>query len=239
MKLIPLLAILISLTSPARAHEFWIAPKAYQIEPGAAMVADLLVGSDFKGSRQSYFPKRFAQFEVRLGEVQLPVEGRLGDMPAMNKVLPEAGLWVIVHETRGDSLQYRERSLFEDFVAHKDLGDVLERHAARGLPGLAFREAYTLYAKALVGVGDAHGADQTVGLHTEIVALANPYTDDLGDGLPVRLLYEGKPRIDAQVELFGRAPDGEVSKALYRTDANGEATLPVEPGHEYMVNAVV
>jgi uncharacterized GH25 family protein len=234
-----LVAAQVGLASPAWSHEFWIAPHAYQIAPGAPVVADLLVGSTFKGSKQSYFPQRFARFEARMGESVVPVEGRLGDIPAMTQVLPGDGLWVVVHETRGDSLRYRERALFEGFVAHKDLGDVLERHAARGLPELEFREAYTRYAKALVAVGAGDGRDAEVGLHTEIVALANPYTDDLSGGFPVRVLYEGVQRAGAQIELFARDAQGEVETTFYRTDDNGEAVLPVTPGVEYLVDAVV
>lgn len=212
---------------------------SYQVAPGDPVVAELLVGSGFKGVRQSYFPQRFTRFEARMGETVMPVEGRLGDNPAMNMVLPAEGLWVVVHETKGDSLKYRERRIFEEFVAHKDLGDVLERHAARGLPELEFREAYTRYAKALVAVGDGVGSDREVGLHTEIVALANPYNDDLSAGFRVRVLYEGAPRSNAQIELFARDPAGEVEVSYHRTDAAGEALLPVRPGVEYLVDAVV
>ncbi|MGR3640587.1 MAG: DUF4198 domain-containing protein, partial [Alterinioella nitratireducens] len=61
--------------------------------------------------------------------------------------------------------------------------------------------------------------------------MANPYTDDLSDGFPVLVLLEGEPRADVQVELFDRDPDGEVTVTLHRTDAEGRAVLPVEPGH--------
>lgn len=203
------------------------------------MVADLLVGSGFLGVKQSYFPQRFARFEARMSETAVPVEGRLGDIPAMTMALPGEGLWVIVHETRGDSLQYATRDQFEAFVAHKDLGDVLARHTARGLPELEFREAYTRYAKALVAVGDGAGGDSVVGLRTEIVALANPFTDDLAAGFPVRVLFEGAPRVNAQVEIFARDPSGVVTTSTTRTDENGEAVLPVAPGVEYLVDAVV
>lgn len=234
-----ILAFLLLLAAPARAHEFWIAPHPYQIAPGAPLVADLMVGSGFKGTPLSYFPKRFARFEVKMGETLLPVESRLGDLPAMHMVVPGEGLAVIVYQTRGDSLRYRERALFESFVAHKDLGDVLERHAARGLPVLDFREAYTRYAKALVAIGNGKGADSRIGLHTEIVALANPYTDDLSGGFPVRVWLDAAPRANAQVELFARLPDGSIEMENYRTDQTGVALLPVASGVEYMVNAVV
>lgn len=231
--------MILTFAKPALAHEFWIAPHAYQIKKGAPIVASLFVGPEFKGSPQSYFPRNFARFEVSMGEAVIQVEGRIGDFPAMTQVVPGEGLAVIVHETRGDSLRYRTRDLFEGFVTHKDLGDVLERHAARGLPELEFREGYTRYAKALVAVGKGKGADRPQGLHHEIVALANPYTDDLSDGFPVQVLLDGAPRGDAQVELFARAPDGEVAITYHRTNAEGIAVFPVTSGTEYLVDAVV
>lgn len=55
----------------------------------------------------------------------------------------------------------------------------------------------------------------------------------------MRVLYEGAPRKNAQVELFEKAPDGEVSVTLHRTNAVGEARLPMKPDHAYLVDAVV
>ncbi len=222
-----------------RAHEFWIAPEAYQIEPGAPLRANLKVGEGFKGSPQSYFPQQFARFALTMGDEVFPVEGRIGDIPAMNMSVPGTGLAVIVHETKGHSLRYRERALFERFVAHKDLGDVLAQHAARGLPELAFREGYTRYAKALVAVGDGAGMDREIGLNTEIVALNNPYVDDLAQGFRAAVYHKGAARKNALVEVFARNSDGEVTVTQYRTNEAGEVVFPVAPDVEYLVDAVV
>lgn len=232
----------LSLARAASAHEFWISPEAYAVQPDAPIVAHLRVGSDFVGTPMSYFPSRFERFEVRMGERVVEVEGRLGDLPAMTLPAPGEGLAVVVHETKGDTLRYRTRALFEQFVAHKDLAGVLERHAARGLPELAFREAYTRYAKSLIRVGDGAGSDTRVGLRIELVAEANPYTDDLTEGFPVRLYHDGAPRPDTQIEVYSRAPaaaGGEVSVVRLRSDAEGRLVVPVAPGTEYMVDSVV
>ena len=63
-------------------------------------------------------------------------------------------------------------------------------------------ETYRRYAKSLVAVGDGKGSDRDVGLDTEIIALANPYTDDVSGGLPVLVTLYGEPRKDAQVETY-------------------------------------
>lgn len=232
-------AIVAVSTGAAWCHEFWIDPESFTVAPGAPIVAALRVGERFEGSEQSYLPQNFRRFELHQGEAAAPVESRMGDRPALAQPAPGAGLAVVVHETTDYRLTYREADLFEAFVRHKDAAWVLEAHAARGLPETGFSELYSRYAKSLVAVGAGAGADRAVGLATEIVALANPYTDDVGEGLPVRLLYAGAPRPDAQIEVFEKAADGTVSVKTVRTDAAGEARVPVEPGHRYMLDAVV
>jgi hypothetical protein len=118
-------------------------------------------------------------------------------------------------------------------------GAVEGQDAARGLPETGFRETYRRHAKSLIAVGSGAGADRAVGLAIEIVALANPYTDDLSAGLPVLVLLDGEPRRDVQVELFETALDGTVTITLHRTDADGRAVLPVRPGMEVLVDSVV
>lgn len=223
----------------ASAHEYWLQAHEWQIEPGDEIVADIRVGQKFKGSTYSYFPRSFVRIEDIAGSQAQPVTGRAGDIPAIRLTDAPKGLNVILVATSDTTLTYHEGEKFTAFVEHKALGDTLERHAARGLPEKGFKEVYSRYAKMLVSVGAGEGADRVVGLETEIVALANPYTDDLAEGLPVKVLYRGAPRAGAQVELFERAPDGEVSISTHLTDAGGIALLPVRAGHVYMADAVL
>ncbi|MCB1334111.1 MAG: DUF4198 domain-containing protein [Roseivivax sp.] len=223
----------------ARAHEFWLSPLAYRVDPGAPLQADIRVGQKFGGTAFAYLPPDIARFDIVMGDAVIAVTGRPGDRPALNMPVPGEGLAVVVHVTRDMRLTYSEAQKFIDFVTHKDLTGVLQAHEARGLPPQGFVERYTRYAKSLIAVGAGAGADRAVGLETEIVALANPYTDDTSAGLPVQVLYQGAPRADVQVELFERAPDGTVSISQLRTDATGQALLPVRPGHEYLVDSVV
>lgn len=223
---------------PSLAHEFWISPERYQIAPGETAAASFRVGEKFKGPAFSYIDRQSTRFDLVLGDEITAVSARSGDNPALDVALAEDGLWIVVHETSDSTLTYRDRSKFEAFVAHKAFPDTLEQHAARGLPEDGFKESYRRFAKALIGVGSSEGQDRAIGLRTEIVALANPYTDDLTNGLPVEVLYEGAPRVDAQVELFAKAADGTITVTLYQTDENGHVTLRVSPATEYLVDAV-
>jgi hypothetical protein len=228
----------LALAGKAQSHEFWIDPVAFEVAPGEAAVAHLRVGTEFEGSTQSYLPRNFERFDIVSGARVIPVDGRLGDIPALDMPDMPEGLAVVVHQTTERELTWSEWERFVGFVDHKDLGPIAEMQAARGLDQVDVREGYTRFAKSLIAVGDGAGADRRVGLRTEIVALANPYTDDVSGGLPVQVWLDDAPRADVRVELFDRAPDGSVTITLHRTDADGIALLPVEPGHVYQADTV-
>lgn len=223
----------------ASAHEFWIESQQYQVQSGAPLIADLRNGEKFKGSAMIWSDRQFTRFEMVSGETFIPVTGRLGDAPALQATAPADGLLVVLHETTPLSLTYKEWAKFLRFADHKDFASAAADHLARGWPKQGFRESYTRHAKALIAVGSGAGSDRAFGLETEFVALSNPYVPGFDGVMAVQVNYQGTPRIDAQVEVFERAPDGSVTVSLQRTDARGAARIPVRPGHEYLFDAVV
>lgn len=235
-----IVALIVSLlASPLAAHEFWIEPLAYQVEADGRLEAKIVNGQEFNGGPLAYLPQRFVNFLIFSGDEVTRVTGRPGDTPALNQDAPANGLNVAAYQAQNAIVTYEEWEKFQGFVDHKDFGDVLSRHLARGLSPDGFKEIYSRYSKALIGVGDSQGADRRVGLETEIVALNNPYTDDLSQGMRVQVYYRNDTRADTQVEVFEKADNGTVAIALYRTDAEGIAVFPVKPGYRYMVDAVV
>lgn len=240
MKLSVLVAfcLLAHSTGTAKAHEFWLSPDDYTLAPEDVMTVRLRVGTGMKGAPSSYLPHDITRFEVVQGATVRPVTSRMGDNPALAMPAETDGLAVVVHETADSRLTYKDFAVFQRFVAHKDFRTALADHKARGLPETGFEETYRRHAKSLIAVGSGSGADRVMGLKIEIVALANPYTDDLSAGMPLLVLLDGAPRADVQVELFQSAPDGSVTTTLHRTDAEGRVMVPVLPGMEYMADNV-
>ena len=222
----------------ANSHEAWLAPQDYTLAVGEVMKVSLLQGTGMKGSPLVYLPNDITRFEVVQGDTTLPVAGRLGDEPILNMPAGIDGLAIIVHETKDSSVNYAEFSVFESFVTKKNLNMALADHKSRGLPQTGFRETYRRYAKSLIAVGKGNGSDRAVGLKIEIVALANPYTDNVSAGMPLQVLLDGNPRTDAQIELFQTAPDGTVTISFHRTNADGQVTVPVLKGMEYLADNV-
>jgi uncharacterized GH25 family protein len=234
--LMSLLAIV--MPTLALSHEFWIEPQEFQLPNDAELVADLRNGEMFKGSAQSYLPQRTRRLEFYLGDEVAQIEPRIGDRPVIDMTMNGDGLMVLVHETADSVITYREIEKFARFLQHKDAPDALSEQLAEGLPDDGIREVYSRYTKSLVALGSGAGADRKVGLKTELVALENPYTGDVSDGVDVVLYYNDAPRSDAQIEVFERAPDASVMVSFVRTDDRGRATVPVRPGHAYMLDAV-
>jgi len=223
----------------ASAHEFWISPERYQVAPQEPIIAALRIGEAFDGWSFAYLDTAFVRFDILMGDKVTPVRGRMGDLPAMQVPAPGEGLAVVVHETKAMLVTYSEWTKFETFLAQKDLTWAIEDHHSRKLPVKDFQESYTRFAKSLVAIGAGRGQDRVVGLETEIVALGNPYTDRPDDGLPIKVLYQGNPRRDVQVEVFMRTAEGKVDLATVRTDAEGLVRVPLHAGTEYLIDAVV
>ncbi len=235
MRILPLLLML---AAPVQAHELWIEPLDWQPDAEGRLEADLVNGQLFEGLTLSYLPKWFSRFDVVAGGVVAAVSGRMGDTPALGQPVLGDGLHVVVYQSTPSTVDYKDWAKFLKFVEHKDLGEIGAEHKARGLAETEFKEVYTRYSKALVGVGAGAGADRREGLETEIVALDNPYVGAV-EAVRVQLFYQGAVRVGAQVELFEKAPDDTVVVSLQRTDAEGIAVLPVRSGYVYMADAVV
>lgn len=231
--------VLLTSTSLSQGHEFWIDVEDWQVAPGGEITGDLVNGQFFAGPRQAYLPAQFRRFDLIMDDLVTPVTGRVGDRPALAAQALADGLTSIVHVTTDKKVTYTEFEKFVSFVEHKAAPWAVAAHADRDLPTDRFAEAYSRYAKALVAVGAGAGADAPQGLLTEIVALANPYTDDLSDGLPVQVIYQGEPRESAQVEVFERPPEGEVSVFTVQADEDGVAMIPVQAGYTYLLDSVV
>lgn len=231
--------LLALLAGPATAHEFWLEPTSYQVPIDGRLTANIVNGQYFEGVILPYVSQRITHFKEFAGDKTANATGRTGDIPALDNAPLAEGLNVIAYQARYSTVDYETWEKFATFAEHKDLGDLLPRHQERGLPMENFKEIYARFSKTLIGVGNSVGADRRVGLETEIVALTNPYTDDLTEGMKLQLFYQAAPRANSQIEIFEKSADDTVNIFMVRTDDQGIATVPVKSGNRYMADAVV
>ena len=91
-----------------------------------------------------------------------------------------------------------------------------------------------------MGVGGAKGSDKANDLELELIALQNPYTDDISSGIEILTLYQGKPQAFSMLNVFERSnSDLRVNSFFVKTDAKGIATVKVENDNAYLIDNVI
>jgi len=69
--------------------------------------------------------------------------------------------------------------------------------------------------------------DKAIGLPLEIVPLQNPFLVKANDTLRVKVLFLGMP-LDQENLGWHRPGDGDMPRGTVRTNAKGEALIPIE-----------
>jgi len=240
-----LMAASLLATAPALSHEYWLDPLDATIAPGDPVLAQVRNGEEYAGSSYPFDPARFTRAELIGPQGRRTLDGRLGDYPALRDTAGTAGLHLLVLEAGVRPLAYDDRAAFEQFLDYHGLAEIAARHAGEDLPSDEILERYSRHAKAFIDVQVpgatrvAAGADAQAlaaqGLAYELVLEADPYATAT---TVVRALFDGRPRADAQVELFTRTPDGTVTRQIQRTDAHGRVRFDTGALADYLFNSV-
>ena len=233
-----ILAFAVLSTVSAFSHELWLEPKVFTLNTNETLKVNIKLGEKMQGANLAFIPKNIEEFFWSQNGKKNIVESRLGDRPAFSKKIVEDGLTSIVYVSKSSTLMYRTFEKFEKFANHKNLGPVKQWHLEYGFPEKNFFETYRRFAKAIVGVGSSLGNDSYFGLTTEFILLNNPFEDSIQNFLKLKLVYEGKPRKSAQVEVFERSDVGDVRITTIKTSDNGIAIVPIKRGSVYLFDAV-
>jgi len=226
---------------PVSAHEFWIEPHDFSINPDTEIQADIRVGQDFKGDAFPYIPSRFIAFKRYDSIGETDVDGVTGDLPALALTLRAEGLNIFTYVSVAERIRFQDWDKFAAYLDLEGLTTIPARHDARGLSRDEVSELYTRCAKTLVAVGDATGGqDRATGMRLELVASQNPMTLAPGAAMSFTLLWEGEPLADTQVALFRRGDTGRdaTAKTITRTDGNGQASFTIPAQGTYLAASV-
>jgi nickel transport protein len=88
------------------------------------------------------------------------------------------------------------------------------------------------FAKGLLVHGtSSNDYQRRIGLRVELIPMADPFSLRLGQSLPVKALYEGKPMAQVGLEIGdGETKIKEEDIPRYKTDAQGIAQVPITRG---------
>ena len=236
-------SLLAIVSGPALAHEFWIEPDTHRPDVGDTVRAELLAGGMLKGEPYPYLSGQIVSARLHSPGGVAAIEGMEGDLPALTVTPTEPGLHVVAYHSAPAYIDYDEFETFVNYLAYEGLDDVVRLHKDRELPDTGFSEAYTRNARGLLQVGPVGPSDidRPTGMPLELIALQNPFAEGLTE-LQVQLLWQGSPVPNRQVSIFHRAtggePEGEITRSLVTTDAEGVAVVPVGAGGFFLLNAV-
>jgi len=229
---------------PALSHEYWIEAQEFHPATVEEMTADLRVGSDLSGEVFPWLKQSFATVTLTAPEGDpTPLTGRAGDLPALRFTPAGEGLHRLAVETTASFVVFDKAEIFAKYTTYEGFPEVLDQHRARGLPETGFGERYMRNARALVQVGEVveGQSDAPTGMPLELVAEGNPYTPGM-TAIPVRLTWQGEALAGTQVALFHAAPEAarpaDVTRTLFRTDADGRVTVPLMGPGLHLLSAV-
>jgi hypothetical protein len=241
-----LLALLALAAGPARAHEYWLAPSAYRAAPGDTVSIGALAGEGFVGERKLFSHGHAGRWLVRAGrELDLKSAARGGDTTWARFAPADRGGLLFGYESNFASITL-DAATFERYLADEGLVGPLAARRASGEAGPG-RERYRRCAKSWLAGADTRRATRPLGLPCEIVPLAVP---GAGPRLRVRVLFEGEPLAGALLNAWRQpfAADGcpldparrDTVLVAWRgrTDARGEAVVPVEDAGEWLLGVV-
>ncbi|MEM7480413.1 MAG: DUF4198 domain-containing protein [Acidobacteriota bacterium] len=242
----PLLAVglVAMVATPAAAHDYWIEPQSFTVEPGSLVQLDLRVGDEAPGESLPFDPTHAETFSLVGGDGQRPVLGRPGARPAGNARLGEAGLYAVAYGSAARSVTLSPAS-FESYLREEGLDSVIARRSELGETDQPGRELFARCAKTLMTAGASpvafaagppaseHPALAPLGLELEIVAEQIPAA---GRELSLRLLLRGEPLSGLRVRA---RPLGEPASATFRTaDSTGRVLFELPSAGPWIVTAV-
>ena len=221
-------------------HELWIDTTDFKVEKDTLLNLNLRNGENFDGFSLGYFDRSVKELYWRQNGKKFNNNSRQGDNPALQISPTDNGLISIIYVSKPSIIKYKDFSKFQNFVIEKHSPSALEIHKNLDFPRENFSELYTRYSKALVGVGTSKGFDTENNLELELVALENPYTDNMDDGIEILALYNGNPRAFSNLNVFERSnTDSSVNTFVVKTNDKGVAVVEVKNDCTYLIDNVI
>lgn len=232
--------------APAAAHDFWIQPAAFCVDPGNAMPFTLQVGHGPDRQRSAIPLSRVTRFEATGPQgPAADIRGRLhlGQENADGGFAPaQAGTHVLALETDHRAESHLSADRFNAYLFDEGLTPALAWREHAGRSGADGSERYGRVAKALVQAGPAADGSpdhalRPSGLTLEIVPETDPYQPSRPLSLPFRVFYKGAPLAGALVKLTDLDDDAR-PRETRTTDSEGRVVFEVPRIGPWQLNVV-
>ncbi|MBI3823138.1 MAG: DUF4198 domain-containing protein [Planctomycetes bacterium] len=211
------------------AHDLWLIPPRTALPKQAATI-DARVGMDFPRSEFAPDTERYPRkFVIQPDGKSLPLKSAgKKDLSGLLEFEPTiAGVHVIAVETTPKVLEL-DAERFNEYLVTDGLPHIYRLRAKEKTLDKPAKERYRKSPTALVQVGDVKAGawNKALDLPLQIVPLQDPFGRKVGDTLRVCVYFQKKPLADANLG-WQRPGDGDTAGGTVRTDAKGEALIPI------------
>jgi uncharacterized GH25 family protein len=227
----------------ASAHDFWLQPSSFRVSPGQSVSISMQVGHGQARQRWAVSNDRVLMLRRTGPDGATDLKPALRQAGEADLALPFPAPGVQVLSMASSHAQSELLAIrFNDYLKEEGLTPAMRVRDAQRQTNAPGREIYSRRAKSLVLVGPSGAADDArvtrpLGLTLEIVPDRNPYTLKPGEGLPVRVFYEGRTLPGATVKLTNLDFDMK-PLATKTTDAAGRAVFDVPRSGRWLLNVV-
>ncbi|UCE41813.1 MAG: DUF4198 domain-containing protein [Candidatus Aminicenantes bacterium] len=230
-------SILVASSVPIFAHDFWLVPKKFRINPGDSLEISANTGMDFPNSLSAVTPDRIDLFRL----VGASIKENITEFTVQDNSLTTncsfttPGTFIIAAALKPKEIKLTGKE-FNEYLLADGLPNIYDlRKKERILDNDAI-EYYSKYPKTIIQVGNKKDDSVTkpIGLPIEIVPKVNPYKLKKRDELEVSVLFQGKPLPNAEI-AWSYPGRGEEFAGSTKTDELGQASIPLIKTGPYVI----
>ncbi|WP_164928847.1 DUF4198 domain-containing protein [Gloeobacter violaceus] len=227
---------------PAAAHDYWLMPEKFTPVAGEPLKVHLYYGDDFKPENERPFQKdRTPSFVLISATEARELSATTPDqqLPLAELTFAEAGTHLLALDRTAQNINLEPKQ-FNEYLRHEGLTDILAVRKKTKKLQTQGRERYSRNIKALVQTGDVRNDEialRTLGKPIEIVPEQNPVNLQPGQNLGVRVLFEGKPLANRQIDALNTT-SGKLVRLSARTDKEGRAGFRLDRPGPWIVRLV-
>ncbi len=222
------------------AHDFWLVPQKFILNPNDLLRINANTGMDFPNSLSAVDPERFTTFTVNGKSGKMDISNfKIEDNSLTTAItLEKAGSYVVAAALKPKEIKLTAEE-FNEYLLHDGLPQIYELRKQEGILEQAAIEYYSKYPKSILQVGKQ--LDDTplkpIGLVIEIVPLRNPYALKHGENIPIKVLFRGEPLKNAEV-AWSYPGHGEEMAGSTKTDSDGKADIPLVKTGPYLIRTI-
>jgi uncharacterized GH25 family protein len=229
----------------AGAHEMFLKPTAFHLQPGTRTVVALFNGTIDKSENPITRDRMKTVSVLAGGKVSTPGASQWRDDTSTSYLdLPvgAAGTYVVGVSTVPKIIELSADN-FEEYLRHDGIEDTLKARQAEKGPRTPVRERYSKHVKTILQVGDARTDDyaRPLSFPAEILLTQNPAAVKVGDTLAFRALIKGQPMAGQLVYAsYEGAPggSGHAGAAKLRTGSDGAASFKVTHAGRWYITLI-